>query len=73
MSIQPAETRWYCVLRIFDFRMLYLGSDCEAARAAALPGTHMEIGSSRGDAQRLAAIEVGKLQQAKIKTHLVVK
>jgi len=58
---------WYCVLKVRDYRLLYLGDDEKAAkRAASLKGTHCATGTTLGNAQKLAAIGVGKLhQQAK--------
>lgn len=59
---------WCCVLNVRDFRLLYLGDDKKAAKkAASLKGTHCATGTTRGNAQRLAAIGVGELlrEQAK--------
>ena len=58
----------FCVLRVADSRMLYWGNDAEdAQRAATAKDCYLAEGSNLGDAQRAAAMEVGKRQTIRAK------
>jgi hypothetical protein len=53
----------FCVLRIEDYRVLYLGSDEGAARRAIVEGSHWASGKATSDALVRAALEVGKIRR----------
>jgi hypothetical protein len=53
---------WYCVLKD-DLRFVYCGRDRAAAEAAHVPGTHLAVGRTYGDALRQAAIETGQAKR----------
>jgi len=59
----------FCVLRIEDYRLVYLGQDEEAARAASTAGTHRVSGRIMGDALVRAAIEVGHIKHGRRAAH----
>lgn len=53
-------TPWYCVIRIRDLRLIYLGRDQIAAVQHSVDGTICRSGDSLGDAQRSAAYDAGR-------------
>jgi len=56
---------FYCVLQTRDYRLLYLGSDLEQAKAVMTEATYCASGHSIGDAQLKAATEVGRMRRGK--------
>lgn len=55
----PQKLDWYCVLDR-DHRLLYLGNEEKAARAALTPGAVIRKAARMGDAQSAAAIAVSE-------------
>lgn len=60
---------WYCVLKIADYRLQYLGRDYREAEAANVEGMHLAEAERLGDAQRNAAIEVGRIRAGKMQAN----
>ena len=50
---------WYCVLK-YDLRFIYCGQDRQAAETAHVPGTHLSVGATYGEALTKAAIETAQ-------------
>ena len=53
----------FCVLRIEDYGVLYLGSDEASARQANVEGSHWASGPATSDALKRAALEVGRIRR----------
>jgi hypothetical protein len=53
----------FCVLRIEDYGVLYLGSDEASARQANVEGSHQASGPVTSDALKRAALEVGRIRR----------
>lgn len=58
-SLHPDEV-WYCVIRVDDLSTVYHGRDESQALSCHNSGTVLATGDTRGDAERLAAIQAGK-------------
>ena len=54
---------WFCVIRSGDYRLLYAGTDRQAAASASTERTFCGEGETQGHAQRAAALGAGKLTQ----------
>lgn len=54
---------FFCVIKVQDYRQLYLGDDYVEAVRVNLPGTYLAEAANRGDAIRLAALAVGYLRR----------
>jgi hypothetical protein len=54
---------WFCVIRSGDYRLLYAGTDRQAATIVSNDRTFCGEGETQGHAQRAAALGAGKLTQ----------
>ena len=54
---------WFYVIRISDYRFLYLGKDRKQAVAANVKGTFMAEGKNLGEVMRKATMAVGYIRR----------